>query len=842
MLLLRSVVSTEGQLDSTITIGRTQLNINVPTASDIWSVTVDPDIIWIDIKLQNGNQTLDNETFVYLPGVEKVVMHIDNVASIEHGTFRQLTALKTLHLTQSLHASMCDTAMLTSLQDHIFEGLSSLTVLDLSSLCLTSLGEEVFSGLSSLQELTLASNQLSMFERETFFPVIELTVINLNRNFITNEALRLHLFQHNEKLVTINLGYNLIGQLDAGMLTEKHSQLDHLAMDHNQIATIQPWTFKLLSRLRSLNLQNNRIKEIRPRALAGLLNIHSLDLIDNRITRIDKDIFSQDVPTLSTLLLHNNRIQYIDPDAFQGMNEMKILILYNNELTTLPRLHEQLPGLDALEIRGNYWMCDCELSWIFRVNHFISPRDKEEFECDQPSNMTGRSYSDVQTHRLLDYCYPATTVAPNIGDATTGELVGDEPNNTTSGYLPVNAASKTSKWRLHVIIICVIILAVVILAVIVVCFLCQYQRGKYDITEHVHDMTIDVPDRNKLLINPKVCLKHRAWISDPETGTIVYLPPKAVEELSQQREKEKNKDDDRNQSNHNNPMFQNSVEESEHPMEGTGSVIESEHISEKNQRSNKYHEIDNSDPIDYTLESLRKDSNRKRKDLVSTSSHAQLLPTALSIDKQELITENDIPVMNINIQLDLCDIVFNTEHIPKSEKLTVVIDPTREQTTCTNVDGDTESCSSTSSGVYNMAPPVPSISPPNCTELNILPQHEAPSDASFSSTDRTDSLSLREHTYGKSSRRKSNSSAEHTIDSGQGNTDSDSERDSVVYSDTTFSTTADVHTVSDNTSTCSDYSSNKSSPDTRSQDTRTVYPKTDHNQNIEKYNVDVGSR
>ena len=773
----------------------------VASVGDVADILLSPGVTLLEIFITDEQQALSNDTFPDWPVLEKLVLHIDNIVDIHQGAFRQLPALHELQFIQDRHSVMCPSTGLNTLPNGIFEGLDNLKTLDLQSLCLVGLEEYVFNGLSVLQHLNLANNQIVEFERETFWQLTALVDINLKGNSLTEDALGRRLFQYCENITTMNLGYNYITELNGNMMSH-HPMLDHLALDNNQISTIQDFTFQTYNRLWSLNLHQNFIEEIGHSTFAGLLNIHSIDLNNNRIARIEKDILSPDIPTLNSLLLHDNRLNYIDPEAFVGMNSLAILILNNNELMTLPDLVEQLPALARLEIKNNDWMCDCNLTWVFDLDdshaNIIPQHDRERIICDAPSAMRGNTYTDIQEQGLLDYCSPAE-------ETTVSVFAGDAGNETTTGYLPMDYSStESSKWKLHVIIICVIVLSVAIIAMIVVCLLCQLQRGKYAVTQnHVDadERRIDVPDK-RLLVNVRARQKQRAWICDTETGRLEYLPPKAVEERAQMKNKTKQTP---NRHEHSNPVFQNSIDGSAEPMETA--FFPDQPAPEDSQMQKKSSELEE-DTIDYeqedkdfkeSLTRVPASTNRNRSALESTSSQQQLLPSMVPVDEQELINEDDIPALDSQISLTMGDIVVHQS--PKPSETTVTVEPLTE--TDVDVIGKPE-------GNYGASEPY--------IELQDLtpPRNDSSSDASDKSPSR---------------RRRSISSAEHTMDSGHGNTDSDS----VAYSDNTFSTAADVHVQSeDSTSVCSDYSSDRSTPVGTSNDSQTTIPKIDYNQNIEQ--------
>lgn len=122
-----------------------------------------------------------------------------------------------------------------------------------------------------------------------------------------------------------------ISELDDRSLP-RYTQLRHLYLQNNEIATISKDAFDQVQYLKELDLTGNRLTEV-PNALQKLKKLQSLHIGSNRISNALSEAWSKLVH-LEMLDLHNNTIESLEPFIF-GETPLRILNLKHNRIATI---------------------------------------------------------------------------------------------------------------------------------------------------------------------------------------------------------------------------------------------------------------------------------------------------------------------------------------------------------------------------------------------------------------------------------------------------------------------------------------------------------------------------
>ena len=260
-----------------------------------------------------------------------------------------------------------------------------------------------FQGLSSLTNLDLSNNQIKAVLAGSFSGLSSLQNLALNLNYITH--------------------------LDNYLFRDLFA-LEDLVLQQNLISYISPLAFKNLVNLKTLNLKHNLITEIPTNALNELSSIATLFLGENPITLIQRNDL-KGLPSLQNLWLEKCNISRITKRAFHD-NNLHILVLEGNKLTRFPNLG-RMKQLRVLNLDNNPWRCDRKaismLSWLLRHDMIDMA-----VTCDSPADMRGKN--------LLLYSSKELSLNSAVQDTTQSSQLTSRPisnifssNTYTSNYV-----------------------------------------------------------------------------------------------------------------------------------------------------------------------------------------------------------------------------------------------------------------------------------------------------------------------------------------------------------------------------------------------------------------------
>ncbi|KAG5678342.1 hypothetical protein PVAND_008027 [Polypedilum vanderplanki] len=130
------------------------------------------------------------------------------------------------------------------------------------------------------------------------------------------------------------------------------SNLEHLALEENEIKEIPPFTFFGTPNIKSLSLSHNEILDMNYRSLAGLLELQLLDLSHNNIGKLSEQTFPP-FPKLEIIDLRHNPIKNLFPYIFGVMNKTEVLYIGADDVAlelNSDKPFENLNSLIYLEI------------------------------------------------------------------------------------------------------------------------------------------------------------------------------------------------------------------------------------------------------------------------------------------------------------------------------------------------------------------------------------------------------------------------------------------------------------------------------------------------------------
>ncbi|XP_060079643.1 relaxin receptor 1-like [Ylistrum balloti] len=305
--------------------------------------------------------------------------------NVSNFTYLELTDISSL--TDNLTTGLCNLKSLrlsnsniwSSLTPYVFQDLSSLLSLDLSSNEINRLPGNVFHGLSSLIKLDLSNNRILDLPNNLFDGLYSLSYLDLSKN-------------------GISLLPGLYGQFyDMTVLFEELSALTYLDLSDNRIINLSDKQFNGISQITYFNLSNNRIKDIPDNLLDGLSDLTYLDLENNQITHLPRNVF-YGLASLEILDLSNNRLAHIPTQLFNGLSALQNLDLSTNE--TFDLLDNPVSGLSDL-ILPDLFVDGTMDNVLYKVVDVFLDLSKDTKPSKLPDDISALTFIDLSNNEII---------------------------------------------------------------------------------------------------------------------------------------------------------------------------------------------------------------------------------------------------------------------------------------------------------------------------------------------------------------------------------------------------------------------------------------------------------
>uniref|UniRef100_A0A1Q3FSG3 Putative conserved secreted protein n=1 Tax=Culex tarsalis TaxID=7177 RepID=A0A1Q3FSG3_CULTA len=314
------------------------------------------------------------------------------ILSIPHDSFRHLTALEALDLSNNKLKTLTDSSfhfmknlVSVELHDNQIDSLAkgtfqsdihtNLAVISLRYNSLKLVQSHTFVDLEELNAIYLDDNRLESIEKRAFMNLDNLKMLNLRGNRLGRIAVEA--FQNLPELEKLDLAYNQLPTFDFDYFDQVGS-LTSLEVDvsHNQIKSLgeppvrsdtnesSPMAVHANgnardhvishTNIKSLDLSANNITKIVGGYFKPVeLSLMKLSLAGNRLTNISREVFGN-MPHLQWLDLENNAIVEVDFDSFKFTRKLQVLKLSNNLISDIPtELFRNVKGLRVLEMAYN---------------------------------------------------------------------------------------------------------------------------------------------------------------------------------------------------------------------------------------------------------------------------------------------------------------------------------------------------------------------------------------------------------------------------------------------------------------------------------------------------------
>ena len=239
---------------------------------------------------------------------------------------------------------------ISSLKAGDFDGLVSLTWLDLDYNDLVALPDSIFDDLTSLTRLSLGSSILVTLPEGTFDQLTSLTWLELDNNALV--TLPDGIFDQLTLLTRLDLWGNDLVTLPGNIL-DRQTSLTWLDLDSNALVTLPEGIFDRLALLTDLSLSRNNLVALPDDIFNQLSSLNELNLGGNALVTLPEGIFDQ-LSSLTTLWLYEGALVTLPDGIFDQLTSLTELNLGDNALVTLPDgIFDQLSSLTGLRLWGN---------------------------------------------------------------------------------------------------------------------------------------------------------------------------------------------------------------------------------------------------------------------------------------------------------------------------------------------------------------------------------------------------------------------------------------------------------------------------------------------------------
>ncbi|GFS34288.1 chaoptin [Nephila pilipes] len=313
----------------------------------------------------NKISVIENQAFTNCSNLHTIVLSNNNLKVIESSAFYNLSRLSNLYLQDN---------KLELFSFNVFEGETSPMNINLSNNFIEalSLGNSTAFQRLNIKTLDLTKNKITEISGEFFTSLsINLHSLFLACNKISN--LSMHFFP---KLLVLHLSFNNIHSY--GLFNPKCCpQVQILALDHNNISTIEDETFSKMHNLRILDLSYNKIAHLPDDAFSGT-KLERLNLSHNYLAAIPMTAFGKVKNSLKFIDLSSNRLINLLPEIFSIPNKIQALNLSSNQIT---KLHEtSFKGLGHLleldlshnELKSTFKEVSLKFSPFLKILHLTN--------------------------------------------------------------------------------------------------------------------------------------------------------------------------------------------------------------------------------------------------------------------------------------------------------------------------------------------------------------------------------------------------------------------------------------------------------------------------------------
>uniref|UniRef100_A0A8C6Z360 Toll like receptor 7 n=1 Tax=Nothoprocta perdicaria TaxID=30464 RepID=A0A8C6Z360_NOTPE len=306
------------------------------------------------------SQTLNGSEFSYLPELKYLDFSNNRIDLLYSTAFKELKFLEVLDLSNNKHYFLAEGVT------HVLNFMKDLSYLKKLMMNENEISTSISTGMESqsLKVLEFKGNRLDVLWME-------------------GNARYLSFFKNLTSLEELDISFNSLGFLPAGVFKAMPSELRILNLTNNKLKTFIWEELMFLQKLKTLDLSNNLLPSV-PAELSNCSStLQKLILRNNHIQRLTKH-FLRDAFNLTYLDLSSNKIQIIKKSSFPEnvINNLKTLLLH-----------------------GNPFKCNCDAVWfVWWINQtqVTIPLLATDVTCAGPGAHRGKSvvFLDLYTCEL----------------------------------------------------------------------------------------------------------------------------------------------------------------------------------------------------------------------------------------------------------------------------------------------------------------------------------------------------------------------------------------------------------------------------------------------------------
>ncbi|XP_075989684.1 toll like receptor isoform X2 [Anticarsia gemmatalis] len=306
-----------------------------------------------NLRINGGQFQLSPDMFVGVPPLKYLELSECAMTGIPEGTFNGLASLTGLNLFSNNYDAINVGA---------FKGLNNVTTLTLNTHShLKTIPPGVLTDLPKLTNLVIIGNVVLDSLPDGVFDGLEMLAdlkIQLNRVPLTLGSKAL---SNLPSLKNLTISGSLVTTFPENLLNGSRN-IEKLDFSYNKIDILHPRALWTQKSLKYLNLSNNKIKILQKEMFLPLKKLELLNLENNGVQELSDYLFSG--PTnLKEINLNNNKISSIAWTAFQGVTKLEVLNLNSNNLSLTPEIDyesfetyspfESLTQLRVLQLKNN---------------------------------------------------------------------------------------------------------------------------------------------------------------------------------------------------------------------------------------------------------------------------------------------------------------------------------------------------------------------------------------------------------------------------------------------------------------------------------------------------------
>ena len=270
---------------------------------------------------------------------------------------------------------------------------------------------------NKVEEVDLHQNSIKFISRHALKGLVNLKILNLDNNSITDAGLSSSAFHKDLRIEEISMSSNLLSFFPKNL----PCSLRHIRLSNNRVDEVTRDGTSCLSHVEYLDLSRNLLRNnVEEGCWYNMINLKTLDLSNNKLTTIPKRL----PENIEKLVLSGNQIKFLH--IFDSGRNLKSLDLSFNVIENVEaNAFAELKNLRYIELHENHWRCDCYLMyfkhWFKATKTIIS--HPSTIQCSSPRSVEGVAISSIDQSNLR--CNSIDSNAIEVVNVTSSAIAFD---------------------------------------------------------------------------------------------------------------------------------------------------------------------------------------------------------------------------------------------------------------------------------------------------------------------------------------------------------------------------------------------------------------------------------